>query len=581
MEIRQVHHINFNNVEKQYESYQGINVKLLYFVCSNISANVRRDEGDVWAHSFRVTPDDKISIKEVGMEYYYQLRPEKCCIGQEYASHVRSKTEHIEPCEAVLICLIPGGFDLGLDRHNRSGFEETGELIYGPTHYPPSHSQLSTCTYPPKDLNTASNCKLTLSYGSEQNHSLNLLLQLGVVNAAPPTCYVCNAGSFLELLTLIKYCQTHLPFLSLTTLSTAVDLAEYQHVLDQHFRLHRSDESDGQYAYFEAQNRRLCNVASKLSTAPVMQHPFSSCTRFHVPLPSDNQALVIVGNLRLLLRSIYGKQLSLYREWSKMLDHYPETTEKMLRSVMDEARHLSLQHWEKVSPVSFLDFSTLGVGRWLNDEIINFFVKKWCHAGTTLGLNTFFACKFLFQDNTCINAKTGTMTAADEEEAVKWCRKAQKALSIDFWDSVFIPIHESSSHWYSAYIDFRLKRIEIYDSLRATCVANRQKPVLLRKNANLMLVLMWLTEVLGRMRDEPVCLNQNGKTDWLFDPHSKVHFQPNTFDCGVHTLWHLQHVLEFRQVRLGEECCPDWLAFTDNMIGKRMRLAHEIYQCWE
>lgn len=64
----------------------------------------------------------------------------------------------------------------------------------------------------------------------------------------------------------------------------------------------------------------------------------------------------------------------------------------------------------------------------------------------------------------------------------------QKALKFESWDSVFIPIHEGGSHWYSAYIDFHLKRIEIYDSLRETCVANRSKPIPLQKNTHFMLV---------------------------------------------------------------------------------------------
>lgn len=56
------------------------------------------------------------------------------------------------------------------------------------------------------------------------------------------------------------------------------------------------------------------------------------------------------------------------------------------------------------------------------------------------------------------------------------------------WDSVFIPINENHSHWYSAYIDFHKKHIHIYDSWSETCLINRGKPVLQRKNTQLMLV---------------------------------------------------------------------------------------------
>lgn len=64
----------------------------------------------------------------------------------------------------------------------------------------------------------------------------------------------------------------------------------------------------------------------------------------------------------------------------------------------------------------------------------------------------------------------------------------QRSIGIRSWDSVFIPINENGVHWFSACIHFRLKRIDIYDSLGENCVSNRQKPVPLRKNTGLMLV---------------------------------------------------------------------------------------------
>lgn len=66
----------------------------------------------------------------------------------------------------------------------------------------------------------------------------------------------------------------------------------------------------------------------------------------------------------------------------------------------------------------------------------------------------------------------------------------QKKQNLSKWDNVFIPINENNSHWYSACINFRLKRIDIYDSLREICLTNRQKPVQLRKNTHTMLVCL-------------------------------------------------------------------------------------------
>ncbi|KIO19757.1 hypothetical protein M407DRAFT_144925, partial [Tulasnella calospora MUT 4182] len=71
MRQAQTFDFNFKNVEKQYESYQGINVKLRYFVRVTIArrlADVMKEK-DLWVHSYRMPPDSNNSIKmEVGIE---------------------------------------------------------------------------------------------------------------------------------------------------------------------------------------------------------------------------------------------------------------------------------------------------------------------------------------------------------------------------------------------------------------------------------------------------------------------------------------------------------------------------------
>ncbi|KAF5348219.1 hypothetical protein D9757_015200 [Collybiopsis confluens] len=369
---------------------------------------------------------------------------------------------------------------------------------------------------------------------------------------------------------LVTNCHTYLPFLSLTTLFSVANAVEFKAALDHHFNVPLSIEYNNLlYVDVEVRLKQLDELCCQLSVASQIKTNFLACTRLHSPMSSDSQALVILGNLRLLLDCVQGKRRSLEADWWNFLDQCPRKSEEMLRVLMEETRCRTDQ-LDGLSNISFHDFSTLGVGRWLNDEIINYFVLKWCsEAQTTLGLSTFFACKFLFQENACITAKSGMLTAQEGAQVLRWCQKTERAFNFcsSTWDSVFIPIHKNCLHWYSAFIDFRFRRIKVYDSLRETCVTNRQKPV-----------LMWLTEVLGHMRGDPVCLSNNPQTDWVFDPHAEgqVHFQPNAYDCGVHTLWQLQHVLEFRQVRIGNKCELARLTFTDNMAGKRMRLAQEI-----
>ena len=87
MRQAQTYDFLFKNVEKHFESYQGINVKLRwassvtalyllttlsrYFIRVTISRRIAdvTKEKDLWVHSYRMPPDSNNSIKmEVGIE---------------------------------------------------------------------------------------------------------------------------------------------------------------------------------------------------------------------------------------------------------------------------------------------------------------------------------------------------------------------------------------------------------------------------------------------------------------------------------------------------------------------------------
>ncbi|KAF5344499.1 hypothetical protein D9757_015048 [Collybiopsis confluens] len=385
----------------------------------------------------------------------------------------------------------------------------------------------------------------------------------------------CRAVSILQLQHLVNDCQLSLPALNLTSLLAATKVEDVKNLIEQCFLALASAPEEVFYVNSEASIKALRELSMKLSTAYPIFTEFTLSLRRHEYLPSDGLVLKVFGNLHLLLEFANTKRTSMEQTLLKALDDYPETTEARLRKMMTEIRQAQDPFEGKVPHVTIANFSTLGVGQWIDDEIVNYFVSKWCHRSTILGLGTFFACKHLFQESSCSFAKSGTLTAEAERAALRWCANTMEKLKINNWDSVFIPINENQLHWYSAYIDFRLKRIEIFDSLETTCVKNRDKPLSLQKNMKLMLVLMWLAEVLGRLRGEPVVLKNNPETDWVCEPHSLVPFQPNSYDCGVHCLWHLQHLLQFRRIKQGS-AVELGLAFTDNMVGKRVRLAGEL-----
>ncbi|KAG8902119.1 Vacuolar protein sorting-associated protein 26B [Tulasnella sp. 408] len=128
MRQAQTFDFNFKNVEKQYESYQGINVKLRslsssspmrestvaeglfrrYFVRVTIARRLADvvKERDLWVHSYRMPPDSNNSIKmEVGIEDCLHIEFEynkskyhlkDVIVGKIYFLLVRIKIKHME-----------------------------------------------------------------------------------------------------------------------------------------------------------------------------------------------------------------------------------------------------------------------------------------------------------------------------------------------------------------------------------------------------------------------------------------------------------------------------------------------------
>ncbi|GJJ14781.1 hypothetical protein Clacol_009049 [Clathrus columnatus] len=108
MRQAQTFDFHFKNVEKQYESYQGINVKLRYFVRLTISRRLADvvKEREIWVHSYRMPSDNNNSIKmEVGIEDCLHIEFEynkskyhlkDVIVGKIYFLLVRIKIKHME-----------------------------------------------------------------------------------------------------------------------------------------------------------------------------------------------------------------------------------------------------------------------------------------------------------------------------------------------------------------------------------------------------------------------------------------------------------------------------------------------------
>ncbi|KIY71513.1 vacuolar protein sorting-associated protein 26 [Cylindrobasidium torrendii FP15055 ss-10] len=109
-ELRQAmnYDFNFKNVEKQFESYRGINVKLRYFIRVTLSRRMSDvvKERDIWVYSYRMPPDLNNSIKmEVGIEDCLHIEFEyskskyhlkDVIVGKIFFLLVRIKIKHME-----------------------------------------------------------------------------------------------------------------------------------------------------------------------------------------------------------------------------------------------------------------------------------------------------------------------------------------------------------------------------------------------------------------------------------------------------------------------------------------------------
>ncbi|KAF2460917.1 vacuolar protein sorting-associated protein 26B-A [Lineolata rhizophorae] len=104
----QTYDFNFKNVEKQYESYNGINVRLRYFVRVTVSRRIQDcvREKDIWVYSYRIPPETNNSIKmDVGIEDCLHIEFEyskskyhlkDVIVGRIYFLLVRLKIKHME-----------------------------------------------------------------------------------------------------------------------------------------------------------------------------------------------------------------------------------------------------------------------------------------------------------------------------------------------------------------------------------------------------------------------------------------------------------------------------------------------------
>ncbi|THU92775.1 hypothetical protein K435DRAFT_800215 [Dendrothele bispora CBS 962.96] len=210
----------------------------------------------------------------------------------------------------------------------------------------------------------------------------------------------------------------------------------------------------------------------------------------------------------------------------------PEKAAYILNCLVAEATSQNLNFKCRFEFLRISDLRTLSPQHWLNGETINYFIDKWCRNSDTLGLGTYWANTFLFEDKAC------TKPFDKFDNNGKMVNDLKRSIQ-----------RREEAHWYCASIDFDQHTIEILDSWGPTFRTNQNKPLRQKKHIALLAVLMWVTERIAEYRGEMVVLARNPETDWSCNPHVEVPLQPNGYDCGIHMLWHLYHIVNFGSIK--------------------------------
>lgn len=250
----------------------------------------------------------------------------------------------------------------------------------------------------------------------------------------------CAAKHLISLSNIVDQCFQILPQLTPLLLLIA-GKPQFEAVVALNFPFHQLESDETCFVQFTPELNRLQDLIHHLSPLSTIQQNIILCLKQHDRLPSEQIATRILAHLSLLQELLLDRFQRSLDIWCARLDTSPDrATKELMSTVMfvcflfavPKSSSISLQFEARQNPdifpgqlpfISLRNFESLGPRRWLDDEIINYFVEKWCARSNTIGFNTFFATRFLFQTEKCLEAKS-VITCDDRSIALKWCRAA-------------------------------------------------------------------------------------------------------------------------------------------------------------
>ncbi|QLQ79273.1 hypothetical protein HG537_0B06210 [Torulaspora globosa] len=181
--------------------------------------------------------------------------------------------------------------------------------------------------------------------------------------------------------------------------------------------------------------------------------------------------------------------------------------------------------------VTVRDFKTLTPRRWLNDTIIEFFMKEIETSNKRIvAFNSFFYT---------------TLSERGYQGVRRWMKK--KKVQINELDKVFVPINLNQSHWALGMIDITKRRIVYVDSL-----SNGPNAVSFA--------------ILSDLRDYVINESKNTLGSDFELQNIKCPQQPNGFDCGIYLCMNTLYLSQ-----------DSSLTFTQNdAVRMRIYIAHLV-----
>ncbi|KAM3139981.1 hypothetical protein pb186bvf_007781 [Paramecium bursaria] len=195
------------------------------------------------------------------------------------------------------------------------------------------------------------------------------------------------------------------------------------------------------------------------------------------------------------------------------------------------------QYYQQIDFLSFQNirkalktnqYQRLNQGQWLNDEIINGYLKHLDKNQETIIFNTYHFDLLL---------------KANDNSFQRIIKKAQVNDSTKY---IIIPYNQSNIHWYTITIDLEMKEISIYDSLTKVCYMTKDQAEEIAKRIKLQ--------------------------DYNFSIR-KCPQQDNGYDCGVFTIKNISILAKYKNENL-MNCYDQELIFYDRLIICNELLKH-------